>query len=180
MLEQRPKGGIYQRWLPENRSEVPPGLGSKTVQLCGWKLYHVSWAENKSWFIFITAVNGAVKMLSAERHNWSSWGMPCLGGGLNDPFACVPLWKGKHTVWIAIVLRDAYRGLSFHLKSIFPDSVLSIWQLIKISSILMCVTSKNTNCRLKSVLRWTCGTEVFHSNSSIYFEYVKGLGGIIC
>lgn len=99
---------------------------------------------------------------------------------LNDVFACVPLWKGKHTVGMAVVLQGAYKGLSFHLKSIFPHSVLWVWQLIKISSVLMCVTSKSTNCRLKSVSCWTSGNKEFHSNSSIYFEYVKGLGGITC
>lgn len=137
----------------------------------------VSWADNQSWFIFITAVNVAIKL---QRGMAVPEVCTASEEALNNLCACVPLWKGKHTVGKVVLLGDAYRGLSFHLKSIFPDSVLWIWQLIKISSILMCVTTKNKNCRLKSVLHWTCGTEVFHSDSSIYFEYVKGLGAINC
>lgn len=178
MPEQRSPGGTHQDSFPAKSSEVPLGLRSKTVQLYGWNLCCVSWAENLSWLIFITAVNEAIKL----QRGTAEVPEVCTASeeALNNAFACVPLWKGKHTVWKAILLGDAYRGLSFHLKSIFPDSGLWIWQHIKISSILMCVTSKNTNCRLKSGLHWTCGTGVFHSNSSIYFEYVKGLGAINC
>lgn len=158
-------------------SEVPPGLRSKTVQLYGWNLCYVIWAENQLWLIFIAAVNEAIKL----QRGTAEFPEVCTASeeALNNPFACVPLWKGKHSLKSYSAL-GCLQGLSFHLKSIFPDSVLRIWQLIKISSILMCVTSKNTNCRLKSVLHWTGGTEVFHYNSSIYFEYVKGLGAINC
>lgn len=174
------RGWHIRGWLPETGLEVPPGLGSQTVQLYGWRLYHGSWAENKSQFIFIRAVSGTIKALSAERRDCSSWGVCCLQEAPSSSFVCVPLRNRKRTVWMAVVLQDAYRGLNCHLKSIFPNYILWIWQLIKVSSILMCVTSKNASCRLKSILCWTCGTEVFHSNSSVSFEYVKGLGGIIC
>lgn len=155
--------------------QVPLSLSSEAAQLYTWNLCYVSWVENQSCLIFITAVNVAINL---QRGLAVPEVCTASEEALNNLFACVPLWKGKHTVWKAILLGDAYRGLNFHLKSIFPDSVPWIWQLIKISSILMCVTSKNINCRLKSVSHWTCGTEVFHSNSSIYFEYVKGLGAI--
>lgn len=179
MLEQRSEGGIYLWWLLETSLEVPPALGSQTVQLYGWRLCHGNWAENKSRFIFITAVGPLRRFLqrgvTAVPEVCAAW-----EEAPSNLFVCVPLGNRKRTVWMAVVLWDAYRGLNCHLKSIFPDSVLWIWQLITVSRILMCVTRKNASCRLKSVLCWTCGTEVFHSNSSIYFKYVKGLGGIIC
>lgn len=96
--------------IPRKSSEVPPGLRSKTVQLYGWNLCYVIWAENQLWLIFIAAVNEAIKL----QRGTAEVPEVCTASeeALNNPFACVPLWKGKHTVWKAILLWDAYRGLA--------------------------------------------------------------------
>lgn len=67
-------------------------LGSKMIQLYGWKLYYISLAEKDSWFIVIAAVNVAVKVHSAERHDYGLWWMYYLREGPKQS-VCLPLWK---------------------------------------------------------------------------------------
>lgn len=91
MLEQRPKGDIYQRRFPETVQKYHLVWGVRQFS-CMIESSTISSGQTVSRGSFsLLLLNGAIKMHSAVRHTEVPEVCTAFEEALDYPFACVPL-----------------------------------------------------------------------------------------